>query len=198
MAVAQAIRAFRRIKQVTDEIDPDELRKQLGEALDNPDVREQLQMKPHSMIAGAGSRLITGAILRHVWPLLISFVYLDFITGGVALGYLNFHFFARHFGHRKGFAPLGSEWKLWRTLLGWPGFALKYVEIGGLIFIDLLVFAIILLVASLAFLVLWAIVNPMEFCSNVDPAVAAITGAALGPAGLAVGLSCAAVGVVAG
>jgi hypothetical protein len=146
-AVAQALRIF---KKVGDEIDPDELREQLGDAINDPDV--QAQLRP-GMIKGVASRLLTGAALRASWQFLIP-------SWGLTLIYLNFHFLARHFANRKGFTPLGSEWKMWRMWLGYPSFGLKYGEVIALVFLDALVIMILLAIATLLAMLAYAITHP--------------------------------------
>lgn len=158
-AIAQALRIFRK---VGDEIDPDELREQLGAALDDPNVRAQLEAKPHSMIVGAASRVATGVALRQAWMAAWSVLLLVSPAGYVGLAYLNLHFWARHLANRKGFTPLGSEWKLWRMLLGWASFALKYVEIAGVVILDLLFLIEILAILALLAIIGWALANPGE------------------------------------
>lgn len=158
-AIAQGLRAF---KKIGDDIDPDELREQLGAALDDPDVQAQLEAKPHSMIAGAVSRIATGVALRQAWRAAWSVLLLVSPAGYVGLAYLNLHFWARHLANRRGFTPLGSEWKLWRMLLGWASFALKYVEIAGVVILDLLFLIEILTILVLITIIGWALANPID------------------------------------
>ncbi|MDO8621651.1 MAG: hypothetical protein Q7R80_00265 [bacterium] len=124
-------------------------------ALSNPDMLRELVRDPKSKLVGVASRLLTGQALKASWRYLLP-------TYGLTLIYLNFHFCARHFAHRKGFTPFGSEWKIWRTVLGWPGFALKYVEVIVLIFLDVLVALIILIALALLAIIGWAATHPLE------------------------------------
>lgn len=124
-------------------------------ALSNPDLLRELVRNPGSKLVGVASRLFTGQVLKSAWQYLLP-------SYGLTLLYINFHFLARHFAHRKGFAPFGSEWKIWRTVLGWPGFALKYVEFIALLFLDALVALIILTAIVLISIIGWALANPGE------------------------------------
>ncbi len=166
MAVAKAALM---LKKFLSEVDPDELREQLGEALDDPNVREQLAGQSrskigaaYSMIAGAASRIFTGTLLRQAWMSAWSVFLLVIPIGYVGLAYLNLHFFARHLMHRKAFTPLGSEWQGWRMIIGWGNFALKYVEIAGIMILDLLFILEILAVITLLGIIGRILANPIE------------------------------------
>jgi|GEM_PF-5669667 len=151
------------------------------EALSNPDLLRELGRNPGSKLAGAASRLVTGRALQMAWAGLLP-------SYGLTLLYINFHYFARHFAYRKGFTPLGSEWKVWRMVLGWPGFGLKYAEVIVLFFLDMLALLVVLAAATLIGMVAYAITSPCEFVGKVGYATAVII-AALGGAAAQAGVA---------
>ncbi|MDO8629972.1 MAG: hypothetical protein Q7R41_05715, partial [Phycisphaerales bacterium] len=195
MAMFSAAAAIARYKgELEDQLEGNP---ELQEALQNPELLKSLIRKPGSKLAGAGFRLGTAALLKnYAWPTVIaSFGILD---GGLALLYLNFHFIARHIANKKGFTPFGSEWSTWRTVLGWPSFALKYAEIIALVFLDMLVLLIVLGIATLIGMVAYALAHPCAFVGKIGYE-AAVTIAALGGPAAATGvLGCTVVNAVAG
>lgn len=192
-----AIAAAAKLGRFMGELDDDELEgvgSQLGDALRDPDVLRELVRQPGSKLVGAGSRLLTGRALQMAWYGLIP-------SYGLTLLYLNFHYFANHFAHRKGFTPLGSEWKIWRMVLGWPSFGLKYAEFLALFFLDVLAIMILLAIATLLGMIAYAVTHPCEFIGKIGYTnalvFAALSGASGGAVAAVVG-GCAVVNAVAG
>lgn len=187
-----AIATVAKLGRLMGELDDDELEgvgSQLGEALRDPAVLRELVRQPGSKLVGAGSRLLTGRALQMAWYGLIP-------SYGLTLLYLNFHYFANHFAHRKGFTPLGSEWKIWRMVLGWPSFGLKYAEFLALFFLDVLAIMIILAIATVLAMVAYAITHPCEFIGKIGYTNALVFAALTGPSAAAVVGVCAVVNVV--
>lgn len=154
MAAVGALAQLAKLKNLAED-EFEDLDPELKAALSNPDVLRELIRDPKSKLVGIASRILTGLALRAAWYFLLP-------SWGLTLIYLNFHFYARHFAHRKGFTPFGSEWSPWRTVLGWPGFALKYVETIMLVFFDALVLLIILIAIVLIGIIGWALTHPLE------------------------------------
>ncbi|MDO8599223.1 MAG: hypothetical protein Q7S02_03875, partial [bacterium] len=189
MAMLSAAAAIARYKgELEDRLEGNP---ELQEALRNPEFLKSLTQKPGSKLAGAALRLATGQALKMSWQYLIP-------TYGATLLYLNLHFFAQHFAHQKGFTPFGSEWKTWRTVIGWPSFGLKYAEMIALFFLDMLALIIVLAIATLLSMVAYALTHPCEFVGKIGYE-AAVTIAALGGPAAATGvLGCTVVNAVAG
>lgn len=156
MALTAAIAA-----KLIEGVGSDDLDPELREQLSDPDFLKDLAAHPGSKTAGIGGRLATAYVLRIAWFSTIDI----FITGGLVCGllglaYLNVHLFAHAMGHAKMFTPFGSEWKMWRTVIGWPNFLMKYCEIILLILLDAIEFIIILLIGAVAYMLIWAATHP--------------------------------------
>ena len=188
-----AIAAIAKANQLLDAFNEADFegKPELQKFLNDPAVLKGLVQQPHSRIVGVGSRLLTARALQMAWASLLP-------SWGLTLLYINFHYAMRHFAHMKGFTPLGSEWTTWRTVLGWPGFGLKYAEIIAMLFLDAVIVLIILAAITLLSMVAYALTHPCEFVGKVGY-VAAVTIAALGgPAAVAVVHGCVVVSAVSG
>lgn len=189
MTVLSAAAAIARYKgELEDQIEDNP---ELQEALRNPEFLRELVHRPGSKLAGAASRLVTGRALQMAWYGLIP-------SWGLTLLYINFHYLARHFAYWKGFTPLGSEWRVWRMVLGWPGFALKYAEVIALFFLDMLAILIVLAIATLLSMVAYALTHPCEFVGKIGYATAVTIAALGGPAAQAGVVGCTVVNAVSG
>lgn len=177
MGLLSAAAKIARYKEgVEDALDDDP---ELQEALRDPALLREFIRQPGSKLVGVGSRLLTGRALQMAWYGLIP-------SYGLTLLYLNFHYLANHFAHRKGFTPLGSEWKIWRMVLGMPSFGLKYAEFLALFFLDVLAIMIILAIATVLAMVAYAIAHPCEFIGKIGYTYALVFAALSGPSGAAV------------
>ncbi|MBI4142666.1 hypothetical protein HY480_02210 [Candidatus Uhrbacteria bacterium] len=163
------------IAAVTDELmerlgagdlDPD-----LRAQLDDPEFLKNLAAHPGSQIAGMGSRIATARALQMAWAAVL--------TGGAVIGgilgllYLNFHFVVVHFAHVRGFAPFGSEFRMWRTILGWPSFGLQFAEIIGLIVIDAFVALALLTAIVIVYIIVLGMTNYCAMAQQFGTIVAA-------------------------
>lgn len=154
MAAIGALAQLAELKGLAED-EFEDLDPELQDALSNPDTLRELIRDPRSKLVGVASRLATAQVLKQAWRFLLP-------TYGATLLYINFHFVARHLAHRKGFTPFGSEWTIWRTVLGWSSFALKYVEFIILLFLDALVALVILIAIALIGIIGWALTHPGE------------------------------------
>lgn len=184
--LSAAAKIARYKKGLEDTLDDDP---ELQEALRDPELLREFARQPGSKLVGAGSRLVTGRALQMAWYGLIP-------SYGLTLFYLNFHFFVHHFAHRKGFTPLGSEWKIWRMVLGWPSFGLKYAELIALFFLDALAIMIILAIATVLAMVAYAIAHPCDFVGKIGYTTATTFAALGGPLAQMGVAACTAVNVV--
>ncbi len=163
------------IASVTDELmerlgagdlDPD-----LRAQLDDPEFLKGIAAHAGSRIAGMGSRIATARALQMAWAAVL--------TGGAVIGgilgllYLNFHFVVVYFAHARGFAPFGSEFRMWRTVIGWPSFGLQYAEIIGLIVIDALVAVALLTALTIVHIIVLGMTNACAMSQQFGTVVAA-------------------------
>lgn len=105
--------------------------------------------------ATAAASKVTAIVLRAAWQFLIA-------SFGLTLLYVNFHFLARYLGGSRKFCEFGSEWNPQSIATGKVNFGLKYVEIGGLVFLNFLVLIIILGALTLLGIIGTILANPIE------------------------------------
>lgn len=114
---------------------------------------DQIQQLAES--AGVQVSQITAIALRTAWQTLIA-------SFGLTLLYINFHFAARYLAHSRKFSEFGTEWNPRSIATGKPNFGLKYAEIGGMIFLDLLILLIVLSAIVYLAIIGWVYANPID------------------------------------
>ena len=128
-------------------------------------LKEQAKKKIEEKVAAPG-KLATSNILRWAWSILIP-------SFGLSLIYINIHVFLRMVVGEKLFCKLGEEWIPKRiSAIGgeagkMAGKSIGIVEAMGLVFLDLIVFFIILGVLGLLTMIMGWIKNPLEAIANL-------------------------------
>lgn len=139
----------------------------------------------------AAASKVTAVALRAAWQFLIA-------SFGLTLLYVNFHFLARYLGGSRKFCEFGAEWSPRTIMTGKPSFGLKYAEFLALFFLDALAIMIILAIAALLGMVVYAITHPCEFIGMIGYGYALVFASLTGPSAAAVVGVCAAVNAVSG